>query len=628
MPTRRLLLLGLALACVLVAAACLPWGVATGPAGGRVDRDLRAAYGIGLAASGATAFTLLPWPHLTFRDVALANGERPLARSAVLTVHLALLPLVAGRAEVSEIALDGARITLAEGPGDDRWDLALRRLARQAVVDPAVVDPAVVDPAGADPVAAPSGAPSPVAHLRRLTLRRSTLVGLDPRTGRPETAEDVTLTATWPKPGAALEAWGSLAWHGRAVRFGLGDLRPADALSGRPTPFHAQVSWPAGSLALEGRGILVGVPAVAGRAHLDTGPLGETLAWLGADVALAPLVGTLAIDASYRVGEDGVVLPSLSVAAGTNRLDGAGGLAVQDGRLAVTATLAADTLDLAALLPPLRDSLGAAGWSRAPIALDRFTGCDLDLRLSAGTAGLGALRLEDVAAGLQVREGGIEASVGRAGLRGGVVKGRLGLAEGGHGTELRAGGSFDRVDLGALLADLGAPFRMAGQAQGQLALEGAGASVDALVRRLGGRAALSLRDGELSGIDLGSAFARAGAGLPALAPAQRDGRTPFARADLAATFTDGVGTVTEAALHAPALQARLAGRLSLPERSLRARAELLPEGGRGAALFDVAGPWTALTASSAGLVPPGAEASALPAPEKLALPPRASADAP
>lgn len=569
MSPRALTAAGLAAAAGLGAAALTPWSIATERAVALVDAELARAYGLSLSTTGPVTLVLLPAPRLGFSGAVLRDASgATLAEADSLSAGLGLAALATGRAELSEIAARGARIVL-----DARTDAAglARALAGLAAAD------------SRPPDARPS--------LRRLVLRDATVVRRT-ASGAETRADAVDLTLSWPRWSATLEAAGGFTWAGSPVRFELAGLRPEDLLAGRESPASLDLRWPAGSLVAEGR--LARPPDLSwrearwvGTARLDTRSLRDDLAWLGVPAALGPLVEGLAVEADAQAGGDGVVMPRLRARVAGTTFDGAGAAGYADGRLALSGTLATDALDLGPLLAPVLAGLagGADGFD-----LGAATGGDLDLRLSAGRLGAGPTGLEDVAARLVVREGEVEALIGRASLKGGTVKGRIALAAGSRGTEVKLQGAFQRVDVGALLAELGRPRWVQGRAGGQLALETAGATPAALASGVAGRLALGLEDGELSGVSLEDVLRGEPAGRP---DGRRPGRTPFERADLALRFVEGVGEITEASLRAPALLAGLRGQVSLPARSLGARAEVAPrEGGARPALFDLAGPWS------------------------------------
>ncbi|MET7242177.1 AsmA family protein [Methylobacterium sp. EM32] len=592
-----LALSGAAVTALAVTAASLPWTIAAPRAAAFAERDLARRYGLGLSVAGPATLTLLPAPRLTFAGVRLSRGGHDLVASEGLQMQLGLAGLLAGRAEITGLVLDRARITLPEGGGD--WAEPAARLAAR--------------------VAAGRG-----RHLRRLVLVDATLSLRDPRTGAPETVTGLNLVANWPRPSAGLDLSAAFTWRGVPASLALSGLRPRELAAGAETPFVAALTWngagtrAAGSDArIEGRaeieGSLVwasreapkdaatdisakeaaaGGPRLSGQGRFSTAALPGTLAWLGIAPGPASLAGPVSLDGRFLARPGGVEWPEIRVRVGDSQLEGAGAAALVRGRLSVTGTLAAERLDLSGLVPGavvLSEAGSGGAWSRAPLALDDFTYGDLDLRLSAASARLGPVEAQDVAAGLLVRDGTVEATLGRATLQGGTVKGRAALAALPAGLDARLQGSADRIDLGGLFADLGWPRWILGRAQGSVALDGAGSSLADLVGRLAGRAAVTVEGGEILGLNLADLAQRPETAATAL---RRGGRTHFERARIGLTVSDGVAEIGQGQLRGTALAASLGGRIFLAERRLGAEARIEPgPDGRTGGRFAIEGPW-------------------------------------
>lgn len=555
----------LALGCT---AGAMPWSIGTDRALRLVSDDLDA-YGLGLAAQGPATLRLLPLPRLDLRDVRLTEAAAglPLAEGRGLSLVLDPFALLAGRIGIGSLGLDDVRLHWPESAGDARWAVPLRRLAERS--------------------RAGWG-----GHPHRIVLHRAALDGR-------VALRDLDLDIAWPAWRAAAEAQARFTWAGEAVRVALTDLHPAALAAGDLSPFSARLVWgtssPSGTLSADGQARFADGLRLVGEGRLETRALPRLLAAFGHDAALLPLVQNFALEGRFETEGPAVMLPRLRVSLGQNGLDGAGAANFGAARVAVQATLAAESLDLGPLVAPLTAALESDGGAGAAVALAPYTGGDLDLRLSAAAARLGPLALEDVAASVLVRDGGVELALNRAGLQGGTLKGRVALAPAGADpaeTELKAQGALDQADLGALLGELGAARWVQGSGQGHLALESRGRDLAALVARLSGRAAVAVDRGTLVGLDLADVIQRNG-GVATGALARRNGRTPFERASLSVRFADGAGEIVEGALQAPALSASLRGGFSLADRSLRARAELSPRaaGARPGPFFDLAGPW-------------------------------------
>lgn len=588
MPLRRLLsLMSLAAFVVALSAACLPWSVATPRLRAFVARDFARTYGLAMTAAGPTEVTLLPLPRLGFRDVRLAagDGDGPvLAEGGALSLQLSLLALLTGRLEVNTLGLDGATVYLPANAHDSRWSEPLRRLGARLGADGA-------------------------SHPRRISLSRATAKGLDPRDGSPQTARDLDLTLSWPLWSAQAEIFGSFQWSAMPTRFAVSGLRVIDLLDGGSTPFALTASWAAGSLTAEGNGLVAAEGlTLTGLGQFETRSLPETLAWAGGNVALSPFVAAFGLTGNFEMNGRQLLLPNVRVSFGDNRLEGAGAVSFGRDRPAVQATLAAETLNLAPLLADLLRAVGVTAapagtpdWRLRALALAPYTGGDLDLRISAGAARFGPILAEDLAASVLVRDGNIEASLSRASVAGGTLKGRLALATAPKDaavTEAKVQGTFDRLDLAAFPGDLRPENWILGTAQGQFQAEGSGADLYALLQHLDGHAGLSVDGGTLIGFDLNEAAQRN------RMPARRVGRTAFERATLSLRFRDGIGEITEGTMEANVLAASLRGTVSLPDRRCDTLAEISARGTasekRPPMRFQIAGPFGELDVRSLG----------------------------
>lgn len=587
-PRRTLPAIGLGVLVAGLVGACLPWTVEAPGVARFVGRGLEQGWGVSLSAEGPTEIVLLPLPRVTFARVRLTEGDATgavLATGGRLALQLDTAALLTGRVAVESLTLDGAEIRLPEGAEDTRWRAAAERLA--------------------------AGIAEDGAHPRRLVLSRATVIGRDPRDGSPQTARDVELTVSW---RASLAVAGSLTWNGARTRFAVGELQPRALLTGQTSPFAASLAWPTGSLSAEGGGSITEDGfKTTGTGTLRIRSLRETLAWTGGALALAPLAEDLAVEGAFEAASREVQFPNVKVTTGGNVLEGAGSATFGPGRNAVQATLAAESLNLSPLLAGLLSLTGfdggdPQGWRGRPLALAPLAGGDLDLRISAGSARIGPVPVTELACGVMVRENGIEASLGRASLRGGTVKGRVVLAsdEGDRAlTRVKAQGHVDGIDLGALMSDLGGTPWVQGATRGSLVLEGAGRDAGTLAGSVAGRIALRSEDGAISGLDLAEVLQRSGAVTPATL-AKRNGRTPYEHAALSLLFSDGVGEVVEGSFAGRGLTASLSGRLDLARRRVEARAEVAPrpgsEGASGnAASFALTGPWDAVSVGPAML---------------------------
>ncbi len=581
-PMSRRSLITLALAALaLVALAVAPWTIVSGTLAWAAASQLRAAYGLELTVEGRSTIAFLPVPRVKFEDVAIRSADGiTLAHGGDLRAEIRLLPLLTGRIEMSEMSLRGAHLDVEiDEEGRSAWGPLLGRLQGHM--------------AGRDETG---------LTVRRVAVAESTIAFADRTNGFGTYLRDVDVTVGWPSAASDLTASGSLRWRGEPVRFTLASLNPSALANGRKNRFDFEATSALGRLTVAAEAVLGEKLRVAGQSSFSSRSVRDLVYWSGVQVPLGSLLRAVQLDGEFTAEDGAVSWPAVRLTLDGDRFDGAVTARSDGGRLSVTGTLAADRLNLpqAALLPSLRMPEGF--WSYELLDLRGLSGADLDLRLSAADVRLAGLRLEEAAASILVKQGRFEASLGRATLNKGRIKGRLGIAPSPAGLDLRLSGSFEQVELGALLAEIGSSRWITGTANGQFALEGIGESAAAVARRLNGRATLTVKQGEIVGIALADALKRVERRPLATALDWRGGRTGFEHAHVVLNVAQGTGDIVDGQLAATGAKASLQGRVSLAERTLAVRAHVEPAPVQAAApapaegmVVEIGGPWEDLS---------------------------------
>jgi AsmA protein len=579
MPRRRVLVAAFAGFAVL-GLAVAPWTVNTGRLSAAVAKQLRTAYGLGFAVKGRTTIALLPTPRLKFENVVLANRDgATLVESGQLRGELRLLPMLIGRFEMTELSLNEARIQVdVDANGESPWD---RLLAYQR-----------------DRIGAREGG----RQVRRLIVTNSKLALSDRRRSFQTELADMNFVGNWPAIDAPVELTGSARWRDEPVQITLSGLRPATLLAGMKSRFDLDASSAMGRVAVQMELSLADGPQGVGRANLTTRSLRDLVQWGGVELPFATLIQSASLAGDFTLDRNVVSWPALALTLGSDRLDGALSARFDGERIGLTGTLAADRLTLPDPSSTFGPMLTPAGlWSGEALRLSELSGADLDLRLSASSARIGALRLDDLAANVLVKSGRIELSIGRATVNRGQVKGRVIAAPATQGQDLKLQGSFDRLDLSAFLADLGQTRWISGLAQGHVVLDATGESLAELARQVQGRAVVTVRQGELWGVALNDALRKAERRPLSTTLEWRGGRTPFDQAQIVANLHAGVGDIVEGHVMSPPTRTALQGRILVADRSLAVKALVEAASAAsgfapGASLaFEISGPWNDVT---------------------------------
>ena len=562
--SRRAVLLIALISLAVLGAAAAPWTLSGEGLSTSVAEHVRAKYGLVFKAHGRSTFAALPIPRVKFENVELASPDRSVvAEGGTLRGELRLLPLLLGDVQLSEVAISDTKITA-------NW-AALRSMDWGSLIK----DRRDISQAYRLIVAGSS-------------LRWSDIPGAD--------LNELQAVIRWTDFEEALYAVGSAKWRDETVSLEEAAIYPALLATDRLSPLSLTLSASMGRVTMTGQAQLRDGARVTGESLVKLTSVRDFTRWSSLQLPFGSLMQGLSASGDFSLDHRRLSWPSVAVTLGKDKLDGTLAVRFDAERPLITGTLAADSLDLSGFFEPVVQARNSSGsWSEEAINLASTTGSDLDLRLSASSVQLGRVQLDEMAAGVLVRPGRIEASLGRAGLNKGTLKGRLSLSSQNDVTELKTQGAFEGVDLSAFLNTIGEPRWIGGYAQGLFQIEGAGRSPADMIRQAHGRTSVTVKDGELIGMALNDALRRVEK-RPLLASLNwRSGRTPFDRAQVHLSLKDGIGEIADSRLASPVLVANLHGQLSLVHRTLNLKADVSPlppaQSPEPAIVFDVSGGW-------------------------------------
>ncbi len=548
-----------------LAAAAAPWRVARSLVVDAVGGGLAHAGGVTVAVAGPVTFKLLPRPRIQATALTItAEDGAVLVDAPLLKAELDIPSLLRGT-----------------------W-----RLSTATLVDPTVtldVDRLAARPTAPLILARAPGLPYQL-RLRSGVLRtRSAMPFAD------MVATGLDASIAWAGEGGAVVVSGGATWRGAAVQF-AGDLQhAADAFAPTGSAAALQIDSPLFSLSADG--ILSGGEReqFTGRASLSTPALPRLLRTLdGVPVALAGRRAQVSGDLVVKLND-------LSLSNALLRLDGArfeGTMAWRRdaGRGLLAGTLATDLLDLDALAGDRLDRPALDALYQRRLDASPF-GTDLDLRISAATARLGRLAVEDVAGAVLVRGDRLELTLDEASGYGGLVKARAVATLSAEGIDAHADLSATRLDLARLSDGLSGDERVGGALTGRAALDGRGASLRDVVGRLAGQGQVAIDGGRLAGLSLAQALRRLGRRQP-LDAARRGTPTTFDRALWDIAVVDGVARIPDGRLTAPGVAMTFGAEAALPDGRIAVHAVAAQTDGDGAPLqggqrlpFDVSGVW-------------------------------------
>lgn len=510
----------------------------------------------GLACTvGAAHLSLLPWPSISARDIKVAlNGAPGVVSADRIAADLSLWPLLTGKLAFSVLAIEGA-------------DIAIDTKALHGASGTAMM---LIDALATQEK---RWAHLPVARVR---FTKSRILDLSGR----EWASDAELRIDLPQGQSPLAINGAARWRGETVRITARLTQPRDLVAGGRSDVVAGFSAPLLSTSIEG--IATGGPLTQlnGTFSASSPNPAALAAWLDEnDILVPPFAFSTAGQARFARGLTALTMNKFTI--GKTDLEGNVAFRRDSKGMQITGTLAADKLDI-----PL-NAVQEGEREFVPLLQRQLIGADL--RLSAATVKLGDVSLSNVGVALIARDRKLDIVLAGADYAGGRAKARLGLTAGEDRIDARLQAHLETLDLGKALAPFGTR-RMNGTLSGQAQLETHGSSMPELLRALEGRANITIKQGDLVGVNVPEILRRIEKRPLLTALDIRGGRTPFETATATFKIANGVAELSDAVIVSPATQIDITGSLQLPERTMTLKGLAAPQRAEGTALpFEIKG---------------------------------------
>ena len=542
-----------------------------------VTAEIRAATGLEPTLSGPVAVSLFPSGTVEFAGVGLGDGKGgPALAAERLVARLRTLPLLAGRIEISDITLEGPRVTVdIDGNGDSNWTPLLAALARALAPNGSRVNRGM--------------------SFSQINISNGTMVVHDTLHELTETLTSLELSLALPSSTKSFGATGRFVWRGEAVDAALSFGDFLAALTGDLSALKVKLAGTPMKIAFDG--VLSASPSlkVDGVLAIDAPSLREAMRWAGDKPLPGGGFGRFSLKAKTNVVGGNLALSSVNLDLDGNVAEGVLSYA-STGRRTWQGTLAVDRLDLTPYISTARlMTANNRDWDRVPFMLDGLVGFDLDLRLSAAQVMIGNAKLGRTAVAANLRAGRLVVTVGESQAFNGVITGAVTLARADVGADFKAQMQFANVDLDSCLGDLFGFRRLEGKGQIAVAIEGSGQSVLALTHTLNGSADITAKQGAVIGVNIEPHLRRLERRPLAGSGDFRSGRTPYDKLVVALKISDGIVAVEDVNLEGPAVRVAVAGTASIPARELELKgtASLLngPNEAPFVLPFAIQGPW-------------------------------------
>ncbi len=538
-------------ATLAVVAGMAPWTYSGSALRSELAQQVRETTGLSASASGRTTLALLPRPRIKVEDVTIRDREGKLViKSATLRGNLRILPAFAGRMELSSLSLSDAEIDvdLDGKPLSGEGAIARAIEARSQTREAALADK---------------------ARLANFSIRNAT-ARLTRGGDLVSKLEKIDATLDWSSLDRPAGLLATFTWSNEQVDVTAWLGQPAQVLRGESSPVSLRLDSP--SIVINADGIASGgsIPSYAGKFLVEAPSLRNVLNRNNIYLPLPGALGALSLSADARANLRSIQLSDLRFKLDEGAYEGALILSSHQGRPALMGTLATKTLDIAPLLAQIPSPRDGGRWSTAPLPKPDLKRADVDLRISANRAQLGRTEVRDVGFSVLVAGGKAELSIAEAKAFGGALKARL-SAEGsasGSGYLVSASAAFTKVDSAPLLGEIFRSQTFSGEANGDFALVGEGATVSQVLNSLKGSANVNLVNGDIAGIDLENALRRLEKQPLSVASTIRNGRTSFRTASLNLDVAAGVATVRDFDAKGAGVEVTASGAASIARRQL------------------------------------------------------------
>lgn len=557
---------------VAAIAAFFPFHIFEAALNDQFSAQIRQKTGLESQVGGRIALSLLPRPRARLEDVTVRNSAGSVVFQApFMKADLRILPLIAGRLELEALTLIAPQLTIADS-----------------------------DDAGATSAPPSAARISELAKFGVLTIAGGQLAlqtqGKDPHVIVSK-IDGVLDPRNLP---AQLSFVGAMDWNG--------ERGSIEALIGKPRQFlERDVSTTTIKIVSRIADVTFdGTVQGGAKWQLDGHLAGASthphalMQKLKFKPAVPGDLSKVSVSGTLKMTQQSLAISDASLALDKNNFRGSLAVRFDGKRPLLSATLASPSLVYTAeqgVSLPLRHD---RQWSREPLSFGALALVDMDLRLSAQKARLGRLALSSVGMAILVSEGKLDLSLGAAQAYGGRVKGQFVLTPIDDGRDLKGNLSFTNVDMGSFLRDIARTPRITGAASGEISLQSRGDTVAQTIEAVDGKLRITVKNGELAGIDAEQALRRSEKRPLSVATEVRIGSTNFQSADVVADITNGILTLDKGHVSGYGVGLDVGGALNLSEQNMRLdigiaparRPEAMPGGRNGSILnFNLTGPW-------------------------------------
>lgn len=419
----------------------------------------------------------------------------------------------------------------------------------------------------------------------RLVLENSSIGFTTRNTERQEQISKINASIDWPQTTSAATVKGKAVWHDETVDYNLNVAQPLLLLARGMSQMSAQITSKPLTISFDGRSNISENIFTEGAFSLSSPSLSESLHWMGLSSDASYSLRATADDAfsiETNVSATPLRIKLSDIVLNLNNMPAKGAAEIGFGkqRPVVTGTLAFQTLNAVSFFHTVttlvtkvsedEEAKNYGGYRYAPprmIDTRLLNSADLDIRLSAQNASIGAAQMTGLAAALQIRDGQAIFDIGDAKAFKGSIQTSIKLSQTEDGQDnIGVRLNAANIDSAAFLTALGLNDPIL-SGQGNLSVT-AETSPQSMLRNARGQISFTLNNGRMLGFDLNDFIAKMKSeGFFAL---QRRDKVSldFKRLDVKASLGDGVATLETTKAETMQGTLSLTGIIPLTDRSL------------------------------------------------------------
>ncbi len=558
--SRLIWVLVLSVAVIAIGTTTLPLGFSfsTSALSNEAAAQIRQATGLATLSKGRAVFALLPQPHIKIEHVSFGDPSGALHIDAdYFKGNLRVLPLFVGRLEIASATLLKPRLLINL---DDKLLPEGSAIGRAAE-------------AKSD---SPEAAAADTARLGIVSLVNGTARVISRSMASDIVVDNIDMTLDWRNLDAPASLTGKARVHGEFADVAAWIAEPAELLRGGRSQVTLDVKTDVLSLTSNGMLAMTPKPEFNGHFRSASQDLPKLLELIGHPIARASPLSRFRMSSEAKGNANGLAFSNLNLRLAGSDFEGS--LAIETGgqKPLLSGTLATELLTLDPFFAHLRPIIEAGRWTEQPIDFQTLTTANLDLRISAARARLAQFDMQDAALSLITHSDRIDLSLAQAKTYRGLFKARAILTLDQNRVDLHAASTMTDLDVGALSWDFTGSSELTGAASGTGNIETSGHNISELIQHINGRLQLSVKQGDVRGMDLNRILHPASNTISTQGSDQLSARIPYDQAQLAIKIVNGTAEVEQGLANGPGGHLLLSGTAALPERKFDLRAVILP----------------------------------------------------